>query len=51
MEFPEAERVIYSRNPLAEVACQLRFPRILALDERIPADFQAVTCSPETLPV
>lgn len=41
MEFPEAERVIYSRNPLAEVACQLRFPRILALDERIPAEFQA----------
>lgn len=41
MEFPEAERVIYSKNPLAEVACQIRYPRILALDERIPAEFQS----------
>lgn len=42
MEFPDAERVIYTRNPLSEVVCQIRFPRILALDERIPAEFQTI---------
>lgn len=40
MDFPNAERVIYDKNPLVEVVCQFRFPRILALDERIPAEFQ-----------
>lgn len=41
MEFPDAKRVIYEKNPLVEVVCQLRFPRQLALAERLPAEFQA----------
>lgn len=40
MEFPDVDRVIYRENPLAEVVCQIRFPRILAIDERLPAEFQ-----------
>lgn len=42
MDFPEVDRVIYDNNPLAEVACEIRFPRILALDERIPVEFQEI---------
>lgn len=41
MEFPDAKRVVYKNNPLVEVVCQLKFPRILALEERVPAEFQA----------
>ena len=40
MKFPEVERVIYEKNPLAEVVCQCMFPRVLAIDEGIPATFQ-----------
>lgn len=40
MEFPPVERVLYDHNPLAEVVCQIRFPRILAVDEGVPANFQ-----------
>lgn len=40
MEFPDVDRVIYRENPLAEVVCQIRYPRILAIDERLPAEFQ-----------
>jgi uncharacterized protein (TIGR04255 family) len=40
MDFPEMPRVLYKRNPLAEVVCQLRFPRLFELDESVPADFQ-----------
>lgn len=42
MNFPETARVIYDKNPLVEVACQLSFPRLLAIDERIPSDFQTL---------
>jgi uncharacterized protein (TIGR04255 family) len=40
MGFPESKRVIYRKNPLAEVALQLRFPTILKIDSGSPADFQ-----------
>jgi uncharacterized protein (TIGR04255 family) len=38
--FPETPRVIYAKNPLLEVICQLRFPAILKIDSEIPAGFQ-----------
>lgn len=40
MQFPESDRVIYKQNPLVEVICQLRFPRILKIDSELPAAFQ-----------
>ena len=35
-----AKRVIYKKNPLIEVIIQYRFPKILALNEKDPIDFQ-----------
>lgn len=40
MSFPETQRVIYDKNPLIEVICQLRFPPILRIDSDIPAAYQ-----------
>jgi uncharacterized protein (TIGR04255 family) len=40
MIFPNSERVIYRKNPLAEVSAELRFPPILKIDSSPPADFQ-----------
>jgi uncharacterized protein (TIGR04255 family) len=40
MPFPEVPRVIYAKNPLDRVICQLRFPPILKIDTEIPASFQ-----------
>jgi uncharacterized protein (TIGR04255 family) len=40
MPFPETRRVIYRRNPLAEVAAKLRFQPILKIDSEAPAQFQ-----------
>jgi len=40
MPFPDAPRVIYRKNPLDRVICQVRFPPILRIDTQIPADFQ-----------
>jgi uncharacterized protein (TIGR04255 family) len=34
------QRVIYERNPLEEVICQLRFPQILRIGTEPPAEFQ-----------
>lgn len=33
-------RYLYTRSPLAEVICQLRFPTILSIGAKEPADFQ-----------
>ncbi|HSB11890.1 MAG TPA: TIGR04255 family protein [Blastocatellia bacterium] len=40
MAFPESSRVIYRKNPLVEVICQLRFPAILRIDTEVPAQYQ-----------
>jgi uncharacterized protein (TIGR04255 family) len=40
MPLPETKRVVYSRNPLAEVTAQLRFPPILKIESETPAQFQ-----------
>jgi uncharacterized protein (TIGR04255 family) len=40
MAFPDAKRVIYDKNPLEEVICQLRFPPILKIDTESPSGFQ-----------
>jgi len=40
MVFPEAPRVIYKKNPLDQVICQLRFPPILRIETEVPAHFQ-----------
>ncbi len=40
MPFPPSNRVIYERNPLQEVICQLRFPPILEISSQEPAAFQ-----------
>ncbi len=38
--FSKEPHVIYHRNPLGEVICQLRFPEILAIGAKDPVDFQ-----------
>lgn len=40
MNLPEFERVIYKRNPLVEVVCQLSFPPILKISHQEPVEFQ-----------
>lgn len=40
MTFPHSPRVIYTRNPLVEVICQLKFPPILRIESEPPATFQ-----------
>jgi uncharacterized protein (TIGR04255 family) len=40
MKLPDYERVIYKRNPLVEVACQIRFPPILKISNQEPFEFQ-----------
>ena len=38
--FSNDNRVIYGKNQLGEVICQLRFPEILTIEANIPAQFQ-----------
>lgn len=40
MSLPEVDRVIYEKNPLDEVICQVRFPTILKIEADLPAAFQ-----------
>jgi uncharacterized protein (TIGR04255 family) len=40
MPFPDAARVIYKKNPLDNVICQIQFPPILKIEVDIPASFQ-----------
>jgi len=38
--FPVSARVLYGRNPLNEVICQVRYPTILKIEAEAPSDFQ-----------
>ena len=41
MPFPETkQKIIYRKNPLDRVICQLRFPPILKIDTELPVKFQ-----------
>jgi uncharacterized protein (TIGR04255 family) len=40
MPFPTSERVVYDKNPLVEVICQLQYPSILKIDASPPVEFQ-----------
>ena len=40
MLFSDYQRYQYARSPLVEVICQLRFPAILAINTKEPAEFQ-----------
>jgi uncharacterized protein (TIGR04255 family) len=40
MPFPASDRVVYGKNPLEEVVCQLRFPPILRIEAEAPVAFQ-----------
>jgi uncharacterized protein (TIGR04255 family) len=40
MLFPSVERVVYAKNPLVEVICQIRYPTILRIGAGHAADFQ-----------
>lgn len=49
MPFPESARVIYQKNPIDRVICQIRFPPILKIDTEEPSLFQESIreCVPE----
>src|SRR5437870_12070185 len=38
--FPPSPREIYSKAPLVEVICQLKFPSLLRIEGEVPAQFQ-----------
>ena len=40
MLFSEFDRCLYRRSPLIEVICQIRFPTILSISAKEPAEFQ-----------
>ena len=39
------ERSLYEASPLGEVICQIRFPKLLALENSLPVDFQKIVGS------
>lgn len=40
VHFPDSPRVIFARNPLVEVICQVRFARLLKIESELPVAFQ-----------
>lgn len=40
MTFPHSDRVVFNKNPLESVTCQLKFPTILEISTERPAKFQ-----------
>jgi uncharacterized protein (TIGR04255 family) len=40
MRFPESPRIVFEKDTIVEVICQLRFPKILAIGTKPPDDFQ-----------
>jgi uncharacterized protein (TIGR04255 family) len=40
MPFPDSPKVIYKKNTIDRVICQLRFPPLLKIDSELPATFQ-----------
>ncbi len=40
LRLKEYERVVYEQNPLDEVVCQVRFPRLLSIESKPPEEFQ-----------
>ncbi len=40
MLFPESPRVVYRKNPLDQVICQVQFPQILRINTETPVAFQ-----------
>lgn len=45
MKFPDITRVLYEANPLVDVICHFDFPRVLAIDNELPVDFQKALVS------
>jgi uncharacterized protein (TIGR04255 family) len=45
MRFERPARVKYSKNPLVEVVCEVRFPTQLAIQQSLPVDFQAIVAT------
>lgn len=42
MNFPDTDPAKYSRHPVVEVICQVRFPRLLEIDHELPVRFQKI---------
>ena len=42
MPFPDSPRVLFTRNPLDQVICQLKFPTILSISANEPDKFQEI---------
>ncbi len=40
LQVPEFPRILYDKNPLEYVICQLRFPPILKIEAELPSSFQ-----------